>query len=274
MSSPESKKEMNLKNAIDESSFYNLFPNCFDIETLPSTHKQDWYTAKKTLSSGFIKPMPCSVFEGENLAYYFYGKAPYAIAQHMGMRGDKMYYPVCYVLDTSKIKMSHVFAFDTGAFAKGFFDDFLHKKMSIGSFAIEPKIPQLKGFVKEFFEDNDNYYRSIPKCIAEKYTDNDEVMAYVNMICNKGQVQFDVRCATLEIISESELQLEKSLKAIILAKEQAHSNENIMKLKEKGIEIITYNTFGGDPGSYNAIIQDLLYTYLLDNKLCVEKVTI
>ena len=75
----------------DDSHFNEILKNGDDLKTLPSMHKQDWYTAKLTLSSGKINPRQCPVFSGHSLAYYFYGKPSYFVANNIGSRGDNIY---------------------------------------------------------------------------------------------------------------------------------------------------------------------------------------
>jgi len=251
-----------LKTTNAKSSFYNLFDDDTELKVLPLTHKQDWFTAKTTLKEGKLKPTPCDVFEGEDLIYYFYGKPSYFIAQNVGSRGDSVYFPVCFIIDIEKVKIDKVFPFDSGAFANGMYDGFIHSGMDINDFSVKPTIEQIAGLVKNFFINNDNYYRSKPKCCSDDYEDNDEVKAYVNIINNIGQEKFDERSSAIEIISKSENILKESLVAIILPADLAVSNKNVKEMADRGVEMITYDTFGGNPGSYNPVIRQLLYNYL------------
>ncbi len=250
------------------SSFDNLFKDCNDLKDLPVTHKQDWYTAKATLREGKIKPSPCDVFKGNDLIYYFYGKSSYFVANNIGSRGDNLYFPVCYIFDIESIEIEKVFPFDSGAFANKKFGGFLHGKMDINDFAIKPTTSQIKGFIKTFFNNNDNYYKGKSKCDPEKYVDNDIATAYINIINNKGEESYDERSSSIEILSKTELDLNKHLRAIILPFDLVSSCKQIKELEANGVDIITYHTFGGNPGSYNAVIRHLFYDYLLKHKLC------
>ncbi len=244
------------------SHFNGLLKNGDDLKTLPSMHKQDWYTAKLTLSSGTINPNPCPVFSGHSLAYYFYGKPSYFVANNIGARGDNIYYPVCYIIDTSCIEIEKVFPFDSGAFAHNLFKGFIHELMEINDFSIKPDISQIKSFIKTFYDTNDNYYRGLPKCDTNSFSNDEIVAAYVNIITNKGEENFDERCSSIEIISKKPIYLNTCLQAIVVPYEFSCSNKYVINLKNNGVKVITYDTFGGSPGSYNSVVRQLVYDYL------------
>lgn len=243
------------------SSFENLFADYDELETLPLTHKQDWYSASEILQEGKIKVTPCDVFENENLIYYFYGKPSYVVSEKIGSRGDNVYFPVCFVIRFESVNFEKVFPFDSGAFAEKMFDGFFHKKMNLHQFSLKPNIHQIKGLIKTFFGNNNNYYRSVPVVRYEDFK-NDEVKAYVNLLNNKGEESFDERNSSIEIISKSDLPLKDNIIAIILPSDIAETDKSIENLRKQGVEIITYDTFGGNPGAYNSVIRQYLYDFL------------
>ena len=249
-------------SSTDNSHFNGLLKNGDVLKTLPSMHKQDWYTAKLTLEDRKINPSPCPVFLGHSLVYYFYGKPSYFVANNIGARGDNIYYPVCYIIDTECIEIEKVFPFDSGAFAFDLFTGFIHKLMDINEFSIKPHISQIKAFIKTFYDTNENYYRGFPKCDINTLSNDEIVSSYINIINNKGEENFDERCSSIEIISKHSLDLNASLEAIVVPNDFAVSNENINHLKNNGVKVITYDTFGGSPGSYNAVVRQLVYDYL------------
>lgn len=236
-----------------------------NIEILPLTHKKDWFTADKTIEDGIIDTQLCDVF-GENLEYLFYGRPAYYVSYNIGTRSDDTYLPVCFVLNPQRIRIHYIFPFDTGAFANKMYDDFMHEKMDINSFQLPQNIDSVKDFIYLFYENNDNYYKSKP---AKQIESNDlpfEIKAYQNMIKNLGATSYDSRCRTIEIITREKINLYESLEAIILPTDMARTE----KFKEfhksnKKIKIITYDTFGDEPGSYNSTIRDKMYIYLRDN---------
>ena len=246
------------------SIFEKYITSGSNIEILPLTHKKDWFTADQTIENGIIDTQLCDVF-GENLEYLFYGRPAYYVSYNIETRSDDTYLPVCFVLNPQKIKIHYIFPFDTGAFANKMYDIFMHEKMDINSFQLPQSIDFVKDFIYLFYENNDNYYKSKP---AKQIASNDlpfEIKAYQNMINNTGATSYDSRCRTIEIITREKINLNESLEAIILPTDMTRT-EKFKKFhnRNSNITVITYDTFGDEPGSYNATIRDKMYLYLHD----------
>ena len=258
-----------LKEMATPSIFEELLTTGDDLKVLPVTHKVDWYNAKKTLSNGKINPVACDVFTKEKLVYLFYGRASYYIAQGVSSRGDESYYPVCFIIDIDSVFMDNVFPFDSGAFANNFYEGFIHKDMDVNDFFLNPDINFIKNFIKYFYDSNDNYYRSNCADVVNSDDLSLEIKSYLNMLNNKGKVPFDSRGTAIEIISKSSVDLSNNIKAIILPFDFARTDDTIKRMKsDYNVKIITYPTFGDEPGSYNSDIRRLLYEYLVEEGLC------
>ena len=256
-------RKYKLKALEGYSTFDCIGSSGSNLQDMPATHKQDWYTAEKVLTSGQIEPVLCDVFQ-ESLAYFFYGRPAYHLPQKEGGRGDCLYFPVCFLLDINTIHIDKAFPFDSGGFAKGMYDGFFHQNMDINLFSLCPPTTEtIKGFIDYFYGNNDLYYRSEGRWINSSPPGSLEFQSFVNLFNNRGGEAFDERCSTIEIISKTPAALSESLIAVIAPVDFKTAHEKVLReLRDGAIDIITYNTFGGDPGSYNGVIRDKLYEYL------------
>jgi hypothetical protein len=247
----------------DHSTFDCINFNGKNLQDMPATHKQEWYMAEKVLVSGQIDPVLCDVFQ-ESLAYFFYGRPAYCLSRKGGSRGDRLYFPVCFLLDLNAIHIDKVFPFDSGGFAEAMYDGFFHEKMDVNLFSLCPSTTEtIKGFIDYFYGNNDLYYRNEGRFIDSTLSENLEFQSFVNFFNNRGEEKFDERCSTIEIISKTPAALSESLIAVIVPVGFKTKHEKtLQELRGGTVDIITYNTFGGDPGSYNGVIRDKLYEYL------------
>lgn len=249
-----------------KSLFKKHILNHSELKVLPLTHKKDWFTAKKIFSNGQIETQMCDVFE-EKIEYLFYGRPAYYVSNNVNSRMDNVYLPVCFILKPDKIKIGAVFPFDTGAFANKMYDDYIHARMDVNDFQLSPDIAFINDFISFYYANNDNYYKGNHQRLISNPNLPDEINAYQNLINNKGATSYDSRCRTVEIITRNNIDLNVSLEAVILPFDMTRTEEwrNFIK-SYQSIQVITYNTFGDDPGSYNAVIRDKMYFYLCDNK--------
>ena len=247
--------------------FDNLLVNGSNLADMPLTHKLEWHKAEKILETGEIKVEKCDVFRDEKLAYFFYGRPAYAIANGKGVRHDNYYFPVCFILKADSVNINKVFPFDSGAYALGMYDGFIHHEMDINDFSINPTIASIKTFIEYFYGENDRYYKNIIRQIDQTDELKNETNAYINLVSNRGEEKFDERCSTVEIISKCDVQISNSLLALILPNDIARKNEHVKSLHSRGIDILTYDTFGGAPSSYNGVIRQIMYDYLCKKRI-------
>lgn len=248
-----------------KSLFKNYIVNNSKLKILPLTHKKDWFTAKETLRKKQIKTQMCDVFK-EKIEYLFYGRPAYYVSNNIKSRMDSVYFPVCFILKPDKIKMGAVFPFDTGAFANKMYDDYIHEQMDINDFQLSPDIVFINNFISFYYENNDNYYKGKHQKLIRNNNLPDEINAYQNLINNNGATSYDSRCRTVEIITRDNIDLNLSLEAVILPFDMTRTDEWKKFIKiNRNIKVITYYTFGDEPGSYNSVIRDKMYAYLCDN---------
>lgn len=245
-------------------AFDGIICECEDLEILPLTYKTDWYNLESVLNSGKLPCERCNVFD-EELGYFFYGRPAYKIAQNIGNRKDNVYFPVCFLLNPSNVSIYAVFPFDSGAYADGRYDDYLHKEMDINSFLLKSTIPYIKGFIKKFYGDNYKYYTGKTKPVNPSFNYSSELNAYINLLTAKVSNKFDERSDTIEIISKIPVDLAKTVMAIVIPDdflEVERCKKKLVEMQDLGIEIITYPIMGLSPEQYNGIISFTVLSYL------------
>lgn len=263
------KRTYILKDYISvNNAFDSLINKSNNIRPLPLTHKKGWRDAEKILNAGVIPLESCDVF-GNQLQYYFYGRPAYVVGQGAGNRRDHVYLPVCFIIDSDKLSIDNVFPFDSGAYANELYDDYIDKSIDINSFQISPEISSIKGFIEYFYKSNEKYYKHKPRHLNLSADLPPEVFAYINLLSASGTTKFDIRADTIEIISKEEYNLKDGLKAIVIPNEFAYAKTTrvaIEKLKNNGVEIITYQMIGYGPEQYNAVISQKVYEYLFEKE--------
>jgi hypothetical protein len=119
---------------------------------LPLVHSTDTYLFEDALQDGEIRPQTCNVFTGEALTYFFYGRPSFRPNADANPSGLVHYFPVCLLFDPNQVtSLKRVFPFDSGAFHHGFYGAYLHKKMKLGDFGLEPDLATPGKLISLFF---------------------------------------------------------------------------------------------------------------------------
>jgi hypothetical protein len=236
------------------------------LKILPLIHTTDAYNFREIIDNGFeLKPKHCDVFN-ESLLYLFYGKASYVKSQPFNSFLGP-YFPVTFVIDPNSInEVTRIFPFDSGAFSKKIFENYIPEKLKINSFLLEEESLDLKSaskIVKAFYKSNENYFQNIPRNDIDINSLNFEVEALVNMMRSKENTPFDERSSTIEIQVNQELKLIENTLAIILPSvflDDPKIQELIKKMKNT--EFITYSTLRGNPTYFASVIIDRIGHFL------------
>lgn len=245
-------------------------PETDNIATLPLTFKLDWKKAEDIFETGYIPVEECDVFM-KAVSYFFYGKPEYPIAQGKRNRRSYLYYPVCFIFDLNSLAIKWVFPFDSGAYADERYESYIHEAIDITEFLVEPTEPRIRGFIKFFFENNENYFTNKQKQLeidTEHYPRT--INSIINLYNSSGGEQFDSRAYTVEAISPETIDFARSVKAIVIPSDFQTAfglKEKVEILANMGIDILTYPVIGNDPESYNSNIDQIIYKYYKDNHL-------
>ncbi|AUP79509.1 hypothetical protein [Flavivirga eckloniae] len=185
------------------------------LKTLPLSHNCPFRQLQSILDDKIIKANPCNIFEGEELAYFFYGKPTYF--------DDEAFLPVFLLFDFFENEnVEHRIApFDTGAYFKGHLDknkkgnlNDANKGICLNDFCYdsdvgEDSIDYGKKIVNYFFTSNNHYYRNLIKKGIKHLS---LPSAYYNKIVSgRSYTQYyDSRSSSIEVQFKKDFDLTKN----------------------------------------------------------------
>ena len=227
---------------------------------LPLFHSCECFYGKKIIESGKLKPQLCKVFE-KNLLYFFYGKPAYPVAEkNRKNRTDEYYCPICFVVNPMKVKIEKIFPFDTGAFKKGMYKDFIHRGMELSNYDMGNNLTSVLKYISIMFQNNKSYL--VGHCKQTK-SDLMEIQALLNMFNAKGAFEIDERADTIEIISAHEVNLISAAECIILPRNMLRLPAIMDFLKNSKIPCKTYTIrWLTAPEKYNEAVFQIAMRYI------------
>jgi len=128
-----------------------------DWKLMPLTHITKGVGAEDIIRSGEIAVTDCTIFE-EPLAYFFYGRPAYRIANDGAVRTE-VACPFCFIFDSSLIeKAKAIFAFDTGAFSNRLLTRFMAEEMNVEDFSLENDASRPNKIIAKVFSSRRSYF--------------------------------------------------------------------------------------------------------------------
>ncbi len=236
---------------------------------LPFFHSCDAFNLRSILEKKELLVTRCKVFKDEELLYLFYGKPAYK-SHHTESTKLNAFLPVCFILDIDHIfDIKRIIPFDSGAFKKGLYDNFMHPGMTLELFYMRPEKRSIGKTINYFYESNKNYFMYQPKEQVPHDPLDFEIESYLSLIKGEAQSKADDRKACIEIQLGANINLNSGvLKAVILPKSFMLSPlvtevlSNTLKA-----ELITYESYGVGSNLYYAKILDLTRDYLKNHSL-------
>lgn len=184
---------------------------------LPLAHTTDVYRLSNILEDGVIEPRACSVFKGEPLLYFFYGRPSYRANSNESATSLDHYLPVCMLFRASHITpIKRIFPFDSGGFANDFYANAIHRDMQLDDFSLEPDLATPGKVISLFFDNTTDYLRSRPSPTIDLDATQFEARSYHALISNRLSNNIDNRVSGIEIQFEGALKLAGAVEAIIL----------------------------------------------------------
>jgi hypothetical protein len=114
------------------------------------------------IEHGTIKPQRCTVFN-EDLIYAFYGRPAYR-SRYDDSIGLVARAPVIVVLSPDLVVSgTRLYPFDTGAYAAGRYQRWLHSNTVVDDFAQPATSEAARLHVSAFFQSYENYLRLCPR---------------------------------------------------------------------------------------------------------------
>lgn len=230
--------------------------------TLPYVHSTDVYRFLEIIDSGQIKATPCSVFKGESLVYFFYGRPAYRPNNDEEPTSLSHYLPVCLILKNgADIPIHRIFPFDSGAFAAGMYTNALHRNMKIEDFELAPNNTTPGRLIELFYGNTDNYLQSTPKLNLKFGAMELEAQSYHALISTRLSRTVDNRVSGIEIQTDHTVRASHIEAAIVPT--SLYNDESILNLcKGIGITLIPYRTIDATrPAEYTSAITDHCHSY-------------
>jgi hypothetical protein len=229
---------------------------------LPLVHSTDAYVFDEVITSGQIEPQSCNVFVGESLIYTFYGRPSFRPNMSELATTMEHYLPVCLIFRQSFSKeIRRVFPFDTGAFVNDFYESYLHKKMVLGDFALEPDLETPGRVISTFFGTPRSYLQARPASPMELDPNQFEARSYAALIDAKDSNAMDSRGSGIEVQIADAVSVADWVEAAIVPSTFADSviGKELHRLK---IEILPYDVHGRmRPNEYFSSISDICIHY-------------
>jgi len=227
------------------SALYDFLQKNRKANALPLVHTTEAYFLKKIIRTGKIEATPCSVFKGENLAYFFIGRPAYK----KDVSGEAEYWelPVCFIFEYFNDSVKRIFPFDSGAFAsKDRYPNFI-SIMDKDEFDVGADNEAPEKLIGTFFKSPSNYYRLKPVSEERFRSDfdvdvlNEEIHALHKLIRSKSD-RYDDRRFSIEMQFSDPVEFSsKKLLAVVLPEEYI-VNKPLMDMLEGQLEatVISY----------------------------------
>ena len=234
---------------------------------LPMVHSTDTYVLEDVLDDGSIGPQECKVFGGEQLTYLFYGRPAFRTNADAEPSALGHYSPVCLIFKPEwNPAIKRIFPFDSGAFENRLYDAFLHKKMKLGDFSLEPDIATPGRIVQRFFGSAGAYLvarGSNPAIDPSEF----EAQSYSALIHSRAGNAIDSRGSGIEVQTAEAITLTDALDAVILPMtfSKGTTGKALRRLKIDTLPYKTYDNYR--PSEYMSAITDICFTYYIRKKL-------
>lgn len=231
---------------------------------LPLVHSTSGFYFKEIIDDNCIKPIKCPIFN-EPLTYFFYGRPAYRVSSKAMCRTDFVLAPICIVFKPEALNnFKRIFPFDSGAFSSGMYVHYIPKHIKLDSFLLGNSLEISQQVISTFFGDNKSYYFGMTnKNLNFDFTDM-EAYAYYQLITAGGETIHDDRRYTIEVQSDSIIDLSDKILAVVLPRSAMDDKKVYDTVMNKWKAYpITYDTYiGVSPKEYNAVIRQMLKNFL------------
>ncbi|WP_338720265.1 hypothetical protein [Devosia sp. XK-2] len=234
---------------------------------LPLVHTTESYFIKKILAKGEIEARPCNVFRGENLSYFFVGRAAYK--KEANQEADYWELPSCVVFEYFSDGVKRVFPFDSGAFDGGLYPNYINM-MELSDFEIkdDPEAPQK--LIGTFFNNPRDYYKlkARPDEQFKSAFDIDvldeEILALHRLIGDRNE-KFDDRRFAIEVQVNSAVSLSSRKPLLFIIPETYLGNRRYVEsIEATGAEIFSYPLYPLRKQYYYYAIYDKLEKFYIE----------
>ena len=231
------------------------------LTVLPLFHSCECYDSIQVFQDLQLTARHCKVF-GEDLLYFFYGKPAYPAGEEIeGNRTDCDYCPVCFVVDPHKVNIDRVFPFDSGAFKKKKYKDFMFRRTKLEDYLLDSSLDAILDYITLFYTSNHNYIRGIASNSLPQRSP--QIDGLIRLLHATGTLNIDERSHTVEVITKDNVQLLEAVECVILPEDLLRDDSvreffdcnNILHL-EYTVRALT------PPSRYNEAVFDKVMDFL------------
>lgn len=233
---------------------------------LPFFHSCDACIGKKILIEKKLMPSPCRVFRKEKLLYFFYGRPAYK-SNNPQSSGLRSLLPMSFIFNVDVVdKIKRIAPFDTGAFKKGLYRQFMNRAMKMDDFFLTPDRAVLSKGITYFFSSNEHYFQGEPREKIDFEKDEFEIESYYALIRGVQQDTADDRKASFEVQTDKEIELTPGvLDAVIMPHTLKGTRMERMARDDLKAEVITYRSMNNIPSNqYYGLMLYVTRDYLID----------
>lgn len=233
---------------------------------LPLVHSTDGYLFGDALIEGRLEPQDCNIFTGEALLYTFYGRPSFRPNMAEFATTMDHYLPVCLIFKRSfSGEVRRVFPFDTGAFVNDFYRSYLHRKMLLGDFALEPDLDTPGRVIATFFGSARSYLQARPASATKLDAGQFEAKSYSALIDARDSNAMDSRGSGIEVQLAEPVAIDHWVEAVVVPSTFVDSSIG-KELRRLNIEMLPYEVQGRlRPNEYTSTITDQCMHYYAKN---------
>jgi len=239
------------------------------VDPLPLMHTTDGWFFRQIIESGTISLTPCTVFTGESLSYFYYGRPAYRPSYEGATMLDAMAL-ASFVVDGAKTPQPvRIFPFDSGAMKLKLYDDFLHPQMQLDHFRLQPDPDNARRLVQGFFGSNAAYFQGQGLDAIPLSRLDHEARAYHLLIKSPARSTADDRRTSIEFQFSVEVPLSRdSVLAVALPEPWWDDGEiSSYVLNDLKAEPLSYETFQANPAEDVRGIMMAVSAYLKKRRL-------
>jgi hypothetical protein len=228
-------------------------------DSMPLVHTTRSYNFRAIMKDSIIAPQDCDVFINEKLSYFFVGRPAYKYSNN-NPTAESWELPCCFVFESDALpSVKRIFPFDSGAFSRGLYPDYIGK-MPLGNF-LSTEASSPSKLIGAFFGDTSSYFGMSPKPrsnFEQEYSLNPfdaELLAASRLASESSATKFDDRRFTIEVQTDQPISLSSKVMAVIIPEVYLSVDGVIEKIEgEWDAEVIGYPIYSLSTDMYYAII--------------------
>ncbi|GGE60577.1 hypothetical protein GCM10011317_17990 [Niveispirillum cyanobacteriorum] len=165
------------------------------------------------------------------------------------------------------IEIKRIFPFDSGAFSIQLYNAYMHKKMQLTDFSLEPDPSTPGRLISLFFGSVESYLAANPSINRIFDPSEFEALSYQALVNAKEGNSIDSRGSGIEVQTEQEIPLKDNVEAVIIPSAFVDGKTGDL-LKKMGIHPIPYSIFDRSrPSEYFSKLTELCLSYYLSRGL-------